>query len=1506
MRKFFQYLAFAIGMLTIVASGGGGDGQSGSTPAPELNTPPSYSSPTSFALSENNVFSQALTASDADGNALTFSLMSEGDSQFFSVTGVGVLSSTSQFDFETPDDTNGDNVYEITLRITDNEAPILVPLKINVQNVGPVFSSPTNFTIDENEFFFSKITASSNDGSVATVTVSASDDSTLFDFEQASGELSTSETFDYETPQDSNQDNTYILSVTASDGDEITVTDISINVQDINGIDQTLLLPDDTVSIFSGETAVRQISAQGPDGSDTVTYKILDGPTWVAVNELGELLVDLASGTATPGIYTVLIEVDDQNDAESALVENLTIEVLDKITLLSGTLGPNGGQLENSWRDIIVKADPNQLSQEYELSYFGAVNSSQEAIFKITTTPEMSAVDEDKITLIEPPLDIISSNYFSPISSEASSKPFQKFTKRPLTSSEVSRLVHPFEQHKERCLDDWVDVNQDGHRFDYLWKATQAEFNIKRHYINGPPRIWAESSWKLRLNAAPMSQCASTLRSSLKWDNTAISSREPVLFIHGFIFPGELGGFDKNYEYFGKFPGIVQNAEIDGRQFAPYLFSWRTNANYSQVAEDLAAAIETLNSRTGQKVHIVAHSYGGVLSRTLIQGLSEGFSPSDAESRVASLTTVGTPHSGVFGAFDRSVEVDGRTVSFPVGRQGTGTAIEGCLAITCHQTGEYWSIADRESTFYGLNGDDKKVGALSNRLAIGVDNYPDVPTLSLMGVSSALHRTSCLDYTDCSITPRFLPSSIGDGLISLQGQRFKPELGFNNIFENRDRIKERILDLEVVDVSDQSLPGTKYKTFREYGDGLLTELQQSRLGFNYEYEFANSYAWDVDSSLVKNSFGGIGHTASSASVDGFNFQNSISGSYNQVAVNSLTEVGLNICDRTDVLNCNHPTWLYFRDHLRENIAGSYSHQTAEINASISVTQNGATSNVPYTVIFSADGKEVGAQQFPSGTSVASINIPFNAEADYTATVIPDNGTETSTSIKFTQSKSYISGFLRSIVSVRRTTGKNIETSDLTFPSVELIEADQEAALRDVVFSVKSAQNGQSLVEYQLKIINPNNGSVLESLFVTEPSKIINLPIGNYEINITKSGYSVPKNLTCAILANSDNFCEFLIQSENPSASSISLISFGVSGSTGNGNSFDPSISRDGRYVVFSSFSDNLVLNDENGKSDIFLYDSDTRSIELITAGVNGSSANGHSRFPKISSDGSIIVFASDANNLVQNDSFFPGQDVFSFDRSTKQTTLISISENGNYANGQSYDPTVSGDGTYITFFSEADNLIDGEQHDPGSYVYNKSNNLLEILPNPSFYGSEGKHLPKISNDGECILRYFPEIRRGSYDCRDQSLYSTEKISLGYDMYNMSMSGDASTAVFIADTTKIENSGPNTNRAYALNLNTQKVIPLPDQGQQADVDFKAISVSADGNIIAFNSLTVADGGGIMISNISENQSIYLPFEASKLPFRNGVSLSDDGTKLAFLSNGANGIQLYTAEITFASP
>ncbi|MBK7642825.1 MAG: PD40 domain-containing protein [Planctomycetes bacterium] len=197
----------------------------------------------------------------------------------------------------------------------------------------------------------------------------------------------------------------------------------------------------------------------------------------------------------------------------------------------------------------------------------------------------------------------------------------------------------------------------------------------------------------------------------------------------------------------------------------------------------------------------------------------------------------------------------------------------------------------------------------------------------------------------------------------------------------------------------------------------------------------------------------------------------------------------------------------------------------------------------------------------------------------------------------------------------------------------------------------------------------------------------------------------------------------------------------ASGNQGNGQSFYPSLSADGRFVAFTSNSSNLVPGDTNGKWDTFVRDRWTGSVERISVSSVGLQGSDDSYKGEVSADGRFVVFESLASNLVPGDTNL-AWDVLLRDRLTGTTERVSISTAGGEPNHNSGQAAVSDDGRYVVFESLASNLAPGDTnmtddvfvHDRQSGVTARVSIATDGTESESWSGA-----PSITADGRIVL-----------------------------------------------------------------------------------------------------------------------------------------------------------------------
>jgi archaellum component FlaF (FlaF/FlaG flagellin family) len=168
------------------------------------------------------------------------------------------------------------------------------------------------------------------------------------------------------------------------------------------------------------------------------------------------------------------------------------------------------------------------------------------------------------------------------------------------------------------------------------------------------------------------------------------------------------------------------------------------------------------------------------------------------------------------------------------------------------------------------------------------------------------------------------------------------------------------------------------------------------------------------------------------------------------------------------------------------------------------------------------------------------------------------------------------------------------------------------------------------------------------------------------------------------------------------ASTTERASVTSTGEQGNSSSTAASISATGRYVVFSSFASNLVVGDTNGQFDVFIHDRKTGVTERVSVSSDEVQGGATSVTPTVSRNGRFVAFWSNATNLVPDDTN-ERTDIFVRDRKLGTTERVSVSSKEQQADGNSQDPGVRGftasgpditaDGHYVTFYASATNLV---------------------------------------------------------------------------------------------------------------------------------------------------------------------------------------------------------------------
>jgi Tol biopolymer transport system component len=328
-----------------------------------------------------------------------------------------------------------------------------------------------------------------------------------------------------------------------------------------------------------------------------------------------------------------------------------------------------------------------------------------------------------------------------------------------------------------------------------------------------------------------------------------------------------------------------------------------------------------------------------------------------------------------------------------------------------------------------------------------------------------------------------------------------------------------------------------------------------------------------------------------------------------------------------------------------------------------------------------------------------------------------------------------------------------------------------------------------------------------------------------------------------------------------------LVSVTPGGTGGNGASFQPALSSDGRFVVFASFATDLVTGlDDNLASDVYLRDRQAGTTVRISQTSAGGVGNFGSGRPAISPDGRFIVFESLATNLEGTLDTNNETDIFLWDRQSQVMERISFRADGGIPTGGSFRPDVSGDGRFVVFDSGAADMVTG---DAGSSVdvFIRDRQLVRTDrvsvafpfgdPNDDSFGAT------ISDDGRYVaFNSKASNLTSSADVNNQTdVFVRDLATLTTQLASRSSAGalgfgDSQAARLSRDGRRVafQSSAPNlvgddTNGSVDIFLRnlvtgqTQRISVRTFGVQAADrEDSVAPSITADGAFVAFESLS----------------------------------------------------------------
>jgi Tol biopolymer transport system component len=342
-------------------------------------------------------------------------------------------------------------------------------------------------------------------------------------------------------------------------------------------------------------------------------------------------------------------------------------------------------------------------------------------------------------------------------------------------------------------------------------------------------------------------------------------------------------------------------------------------------------------------------------------------------------------------------------------------------------------------------------------------------------------------------------------------------------------------------------------------------------------------------------------------------------------------------------------------------------------------------------------------------------------------------------------------------------------------------------------------------------------------------------------------------------------------------------STGEAEANGPSGQYGVAVSADGRYVAFRSQASNLVAGDTNGKWDIFLRDCQLNMTTCLSRAYHGGNSNGDSGYYGLamSADGQIVTYESMATNLVDGDTN-GARDIFVYDRTDRTTTCVSRAA-GVQANRQSLFPSVTADGTRVVFASEATNLVAGDTNGVSDvFLMDRRTGAVTLVSvragSDTAPANERSSTPHVSADGRRVV--FESIAtnltagdtNNMWDIylRDLTTRTTTRVSVGCATpggpvtesnglsFGPALSPDGGFVVFRSQATNLVSNDTNGKWdvfVHRLADGVTERVSLSTQGAQGtgDSGFHGISISQNGRYVAFTSsaanLITGDTNGV---------------------------------------------------------
>ena len=391
--------------------------------------------------------------------------------------------------------------------------------------------------------------------------------------------------------------------------------------------------------------------------------------------------------------------------------------------------------------------------------------------------------------------------------------------------------------------------------------------------------------------------------------------------------------------------------------------------------------------------------------------------------------------------------------------------------------------------------------------------------------------------------------------------------------------------------------------------------------------------------------------------------------------------------------------------------------------------------------------------------------------------------------------------------------------------------------------------------------------------------------------------------------------------------------------TANGDSYMPIVTPNGRYVLFASVANNLVMTNSDGTVtggprhwlDVYLRDRLEGTTTLVSDNLAGVCGDGNSYPTGLSTNGQFALFESSATDLVTNDVNF-ANNVYVRDVVNNITMLVSVNTNSVSGNGNSHSSVMTPDGRFVAFASEANDLVpsdtngitdvflrdlqagttalisEGAQADNSIpyYPWSSISDSPVITPDGryvAFFSSATNLIPGVNTAGEVYVRdtVADTMLWASTNARSlfQSIYGTAN--------ELSCNESISTnGQFVAFEACLNNSYQTVNNINGIILRNNLLTGQTDiiytnayvPPTATHADFNLLSMTPDGRFVAFVANDAANDGNSVVNLWDADTETNTPISVDRITglpvigFCNALIINSTGQYLAFLCSGTN--------------